>query len=104
MKRLCSTAILRSAIGAVRNQEFCNRPPKCRGRHVEGRIARIEVMRDVGEEMRRRLLTCRADVGRRGGKRRTGRQTPGHFVDVPVDDDANEIKKGMQRQPFRTPS
>ena len=39
------------------------------------------------------LLTCSADVGRRGRKSRTARQTPGHFVDVSVYDHADEIKK-----------
>jgi hypothetical protein len=50
VKRLCASAISRSAIGAVRDQEFRNRTPKCGGSHVECRIARIKIVSDVGEE------------------------------------------------------
>jgi hypothetical protein len=93
MKWLGSSTILRSATGSVRHQELRNRSPKCRGRHVERGVARVEVVSDVGEEKRRGLLTCRADVGPHRGKRRSGSHTPGHFVEVPVHDDANEFKK-----------
>jgi hypothetical protein len=50
VKRLRSPAIFRSAIGPVRNQEFRDPTPKCCGRHVESRIARIEVVSDFGKE------------------------------------------------------
>ena len=50
VKRLRSPAIFRSAIGSVRNQEFRDLAPKCRSSHVESRVARIEVVSDIGEE------------------------------------------------------
>jgi hypothetical protein len=93
MKRLRSSTIFRSAVGSMRDQKFRNLTPKCRGSHVESRIARIEVVSDFGEEKGRGLPTCSAHVGRRSGKSRTDGQTPGHPVDVPVHDHADEIKK-----------
>ncbi len=50
MKRLCSSAVLRSAIGSTRNQELRDRAPKCRRGHMQRRIAGIEVMSDFREE------------------------------------------------------
>jgi hypothetical protein len=50
VERLRSTAIFRSAIGCLRNQELRNPAPKCRGSHVQSGVARIEVVSDVGEE------------------------------------------------------
>ena len=50
VKRLCPAAISRSAIRSGRDQERRNRTPKCCGSHVKRRIARIQVMRDVGVE------------------------------------------------------
>jgi hypothetical protein len=93
MKRLCASAISRSAIGSVRDQELRNRTPKCCGSHVESRVARIKVMSDFGVEKGRGALTCSTCVGRRRRKSRTRSQAPGQLVEVPVDDNANEIKK-----------
>ena len=93
MKWFRSASILRSAPGSVRHQELRNRAPKCRSSHVESGVARIKVVSDVGEEKGRGLLTCSALVGRRRREGRTAGQTPGHLVDVPVHDHADEIKK-----------
>jgi hypothetical protein len=77
MKWFRSASIPRLAIGSMRNQEFCNRAPKCRGRHVESRIAAIEVVSDLDEEKGRRQLPRRALVGRRSGKTRIAGQAAG---------------------------
>jgi hypothetical protein len=77
MKWFRSASIPRSAIGSMRNQEFCNRAPKCRGRHVESRIAAIEVVSDLDEEKGRRQLPRRALVGSRSGKTRIAGQAAG---------------------------
>jgi hypothetical protein len=62
MKRLRPATIPRSAIGSMLDQEFRNRPPKCRGSHVESGVARVEVMSDVGEEERSGFLTPRTHL------------------------------------------
>ena len=93
VKRLRPSAIFCAPIGSVRNQEFRNRAPKCRGSHVKGRIAGIEVVSDVGKEKSRGLLTRRPNARRSGGQSRTASQAPGHLVDVSVHDDADEIRK-----------
>ena len=54
---------------------------------------RIKVVSDFGEEKCWDVLTCRAHVGRRRRKSRTRSQASGQLVEVPVDDNANEIKK-----------
>ena len=93
MKGLGTSAICRAAICPVRHEELCNRPPKCGGRHVESRVADVKVVSDFAEEEGRGVLACRALVRRRGGKRRTGGQAAGHFVDLAIHDMSNEIKK-----------
>ena len=94
VKRLRPSAISCAPLGSVRNQEFRNLAPKCRGSHMKSRIAGIEVVSDVGEEKGRGPLTRRAHARRGRGKSRTGSQMARHLVDVPVHDDADEIRKG----------
>src|SRR5439155_23661129 len=76
-----------------RNEEFCDRTPKRGGCHMQGRVAGVKVVSDFAEKEGRCALTCSANVRRRSGKRGTGRQAAGHFVDVAIHDMSNEIKK-----------
>lgn len=68
MERFRAAAILRSTLCSVLDQEGGDGTPKCRGGHVESRVARIAVVSDVREEEGRTLLPPRAHVGRRRSK------------------------------------
>ena len=59
VERLRSSAIPRAAICPMGYQQCRDRPPKCSRGHVEGRVARVEVVSDVGKEEGRALLACR---------------------------------------------
>ena len=94
MQWLCASSISRSAVGSVRDQDLGNRAPKCRRRHVESRIAAIEIVTDIFEEEVGGCLSRRADRGRRRGQGRRACQTAGHLVKRPAYDEPNEIKEG----------
>src|SRR5712691_881924 len=94
MQGFGSAAILRAAIRPVRNEESCDGTPKRGGSHMESRVAGVKVVSDFAEKEGRCVLACSANVRRRSGKRGTGRQAAGHFVDLAVHDKSNEIKKG----------
>jgi hypothetical protein len=65
MERLRSSAVPRPAVRSIRDQEYRHLTPKCRSGHMQGRVARIEVVSDVREVEGRTLLACRAHGGRR---------------------------------------
>jgi hypothetical protein len=62
MQRFRSSSISRSGVGSVRNQELGNRAPKCRRSHMEGRIAAIQIVTDIGKEEVCGSLPGRADL------------------------------------------
>jgi hypothetical protein len=71
MQRFRPSSISRPAVGSVRNQQFSNRAPECRGSHVESRIATIEIVTDLGKEEIESFLSRRAGLGR--CRRQSGR-------------------------------
>jgi hypothetical protein len=102
MQRFRSSPISRSAVGSVRNQELGNRAPKCRCRHVERRIAAIEIVTDIGNEEVEDSLSRRADLGRCRSESRSVGQTAGHLVKRPAYDEPNEVKEDSVRVPHRS--
>jgi hypothetical protein len=93
MKWFRASSILRSTIGAMRNQTFRNGAPERRGCDVQSGIADIHVVGDVSEEKGRGFLTCRAHLCPHRGKGRIRRQVAVYFRGVPRRNQTNEIKK-----------
>ena len=92
VKRLGSPAVPRPAIRAIRDQQFCDRATGSSRSHVQRRVARIQIVRDVPEEKLLGTLACCTFIGRHRCERRVARQTPRHVLDVSAHDEANEIK------------
>jgi hypothetical protein len=90
---LRSSAIFRSAVGPVRNEQFGYGAPECRGSHVESGVAAIEVMTDVGEEKGGGALSHRADLGRCRSQSRNPGHPAGHLLNRPACNESNEIKE-----------
>jgi hypothetical protein len=60
---------------------------------MKSRVSGVKVVTNFAEKESGCVLACRA-YGRRGsGKRGTGGQMAGHFVDVAIHDLSNEINK-----------
>jgi hypothetical protein len=97
VKGLGSATIPRAAIRPVRNEQFCGRAPERRGSHVKSRVAAVKIMCNFTEKEGRCFVPGSANVARCSGKRGTGGQTAGEFIDVAVHDLANEIKKQRLR-------
>ena len=97
MQRFRSSSISRPAVGSARNQDFGNRAPKCRRRHVESRIATIEIVTDIGKGEVGGCLSRRADLAGCRRQSRSACHTAGHLVDRPAYDEPNEIKEGCVR-------
>jgi hypothetical protein len=93
VKGFSAAAILRAAICPVRDEEFCDLIPKRSGGHMEGSVASVKIVSDIGEKEVWRASAPSANLSPRGGKRGRGHQAAGQFVDVAIHDMSNEIKK-----------
>jgi hypothetical protein len=93
MQRFRAAAILRAAIRPVRNQQLRDRTSKrCRS-HVQSRVTRVNVVRDVAKKEAGCALAGRANALPHSGKRGRGQQTAGYFLDLATHDNSNKINK-----------
>jgi hypothetical protein len=88
-----AAAILRAAIRPVPNQQLRDRTSKRRRSHVQSRVARVKVVRDVAKKEVSCPLAGRANALPCRGKRRSYRQTAGYLLDLATHDNSNKIKK-----------
>ena len=102
MQRLGTAAIRCPDACTCIDQELGYRPPKGRRRHVQCRIALIEVMGNVGEEEITGILSRRARLCRCGGELGIRRQPLRDRVEISGDHRPDEVEKISAHGPGRS--